>query len=129
MKKLNTNPPSPVEHNESAVSDSPAAGSQVPADDVVGSLDTSETAPVQQPAQPAAAEPSEPADEAFNQEEVRRLVEEAEHRGYIRGRNENIGELVDRRFGNEATSPADDDETIESYPSFLAHIRPSIWDN
>ena len=52
MKKLNTNPPSPVEHNESAVSDSPAAGSQVPADDVVGSLDTSETAPVQQPAQP-----------------------------------------------------------------------------
>lgn len=126
MKKLNTNPPSPVGHDESAVSDSPAAGSQVPADDVVGSLDTSETAPVQQP---AAAEPSEPADESFNPEEVRRLVEEAEHRGYIRGRNENIGELVDRRFGNEATSPADDDETIESYPSFLAHIRPSIWDN
>ena len=129
MKKLNTNPPSPVEHDGSAVSDSPAAGSQVPADDVVGSRDTSETAPVQQPAQPAAAEPSEPADEAFNQEEVRRLVEEAEHRGYIRGRNENIGELVDRRFGNETALPADDDETIESYPSFLAHIRPSIWDN
>lgn len=126
MKKLNTNPPSPVGHDESAVSDSPAAGSQASADDAACSLDTSETAPVQQTAQPAAAEP---ADESFNPEEVRRLVEEAEHRGYIRGRNENIGELVDRRFGNEATSPADDDETIESYPSFLAHIRPSIWDN
>ena len=65
--------------------------------------------------------------EISNSPELRRLIEEAEQRGYIRGRNEQIEQLV--------MQPLDDDPTLppaysdsDSCPSFLANIRPSIWD-
>lgn len=70
--------------------------------------------------------PSEISDLSDNPE-VRRLIEEAEQRGYIRGRNEQIEQVV--------MQPLDDDPTLppaysdsDSCPSFLANIRPSIWD-
>lgn len=72
------------------------------------------------------SEPSEISDLSDNPE-VRRLIEEAEQRGYIRGRNEQIEQVV--------MQPLDDDPTLppaysdsDSCPSFLANIRPSIWD-
>lgn len=58
--------------------------------------------------------------------EVRRLIEEAEQRGYIRGRNEQIEQLVMQPLDDPMLPP--DYTDSESCPSFLANIRPSIWD-
>lgn len=58
--------------------------------------------------------------------DMARLIEEAEQRGYLRGRNEKITETV--MPPDRMTAESDDDEDIEdSCPSFLAHIRPGFW--
>lgn len=58
--------------------------------------------------------------------EVRRLIEEAEQRGYIKGRNEQIDQVVMQPLDNPYQMPAYNDS--DSCPSFLANIRPSVWD-
>lgn len=58
--------------------------------------------------------------------DMARLIEEAEQRGYLRGRNEKITETV---MSPESIGPADDEDDAEnSCPSFLAHIRPGFWE-
>ena len=55
--------------------------------------------------------------------DLTRLLEEAEQRGYLRGRNEVISETVMQP--SELSAESDDED---SYPSFLAHIRPGFWE-
>lgn len=96
-----------------------------PADTSVEADPRPENASEQQPAStagPTSLPKADPADDP----EVRRLIDEAEQRGYLRGRNDNIDELISTRFA--ASSPFSDDDPIESCPSFLAHIRPGFWD-
>lgn len=62
--------------------------------------------------------------------DIARLIEEAEQRGYLRGRNEQIeAEIMspsDPYFGPPPAQPTDDDD--DSCPGFLAHLRPGFWD-
>lgn len=74
------------------------------------------------------------ADCTVSSEELARAVEEAEKRGYMRGRNEALGQAARRRSGiweqphredaldESPEADADDDLVI------LRRIRPSIWD-
>ncbi len=60
--------------------------------------------------------------------DMARLIEEAEQRGYLRGRNEKIAETIG--LPDEIADPKNDNEySEEPCPSFLAHIRPGFWDN
>lgn len=74
-----------------------------------------QTQPQNQTENQSQPEPSSPANA---EPDMAALIAEAEHRGYIRGRNEQIDQL------NLEASQSDDD----SCPSFLAHIRPCFWD-
>ena len=61
---------------------------------------------------------------------LERLLEEAEQRGYLRGRNERIEQEVMNPLA--APAPADDSgdgDDDETCPSFLAHLRPGFWDS
>lgn len=59
--------------------------------------------------------------------EVRKLIEEAEHRGYLRGRNENIEGFIAKNFDDEPFV-CDDDCISEPCPAFLSHVRPGFWE-
>lgn len=76
-------------------------------------------------------EPAEPTEDPAAQQ--RRLLEDAERRGYLKGRNEMINRMMDspqlfadlaRLSSPESPEPARDNPA----DSFLAHIRPRIWD-
>lgn len=66
-------------------------------------------------------------------EERRRLLEEAERRGYLRGRNEIISRMMDSpqlftdlsRFAEGNPAPKAHDDPADS---FLTRIRPRVWD-
>ncbi len=65
--------------------------------------------------------------ETVHSADVERLIAEAEERGYKRGRNENIAQLMEQ--------PASVDPELNGLPSggeaevlILANIRPSVWD-
>ena len=64
--------------------------------------------------------------------EVAAMVAEAEARGYLRGRNEVISQMMREPplFANQAMrerAPARSEESDAS-AEFLAHIRPQVWD-
>lgn len=75
---------------------------------------------------------SDTIDPSVDSATLRRLVAEAENRGYIRGRNENIESWLDASdpfvpsHGSDKASTTPDDD--DSCPEFLAHIRPGFWD-
>lgn len=56
--------------------------------------------------------------------DIGRMIREAEERGYLRGRNELIEETLMR-----PTTVPNQNDTAESCPTFLAHLRPGFWDN
>lgn len=64
--------------------------------------------------------------------DIDRLINEAEQRGYIRGRNERIeAEIMtpsDPYFGPSSIESVTEDDDDESCPGFLAHLRPGFWD-
>lgn len=58
--------------------------------------------------------------------EISRLIAEAEQRGYLRGRNEQIEATVMKQ--PDATCNPQRDSADDCYPGFLSHIRPDFWD-
>lgn len=72
--------------------------------------------PVTEPAAPA---PSSDAD-------LSRLIAEAEQRGYLRGRNEQIEATVMKQPDDLCAAPSAGQD--DCYPGFLSHIRPDFWD-
>lgn len=75
--------------------------------------------------------PSEPAsspDDSSRQvdlDSLETLLAEAESRGYKRGRNESISELMERPSDADPLLP---DMGPEPQVLILNHLRPSIWD-
>ncbi len=55
------------------------------------------------------------------------LIEEAEHRGYLRGRNEAIGQ-VKRRLAQWEVPRVPESDSTTSTPTILANLPTSIWD-
>jgi|GEM_PF-963733 len=78
-----------------------------------------------------AAEASSPADAAPTDEtRLQAMLAEAENRGYLRGRNESIEELMSRpgMLERNAAQRSADDADGGSEPMILSHCRVSIWD-
>lgn len=69
-------------------------------------------------------------DSRFESEEVRAMLAEAEQRGYMRGRNESIEQLMRQPGMMEPLAVAEEGATIpdDNPPQVLSRIRPSIWD-
>ena len=59
-------------------------------------------------------------------EEMKRLVNEAEERGYLRGRNEAVDVLMERPDHEAARMPEIQDE--EDPVMILRQMRRSVWD-
>ena len=79
-------------------------------------------------AAPAPTDNNVAAPTAYDEEKVRQLVEEAEKRGYLKGRNEQIEEWLKSPESNSPGQAFDVYSDDESCPEFLAHIRPGFWD-
>jgi|GEM_PF-1577926 hypothetical protein len=64
------------------------------------------------------------------QEEVDRLVAEAEARGYARGRNEVLaaGMHTSQLWENSCRTAMEEAQKPDPAMNFLSKIRPSIWD-
>lgn len=115
-------------------------------------VDTSSTAPIPTPPEPAASapepqataapvdstpesaqdapEPSVPAPDVVERQEVNRLVAEAEARGYLRGRNE-LAEISMNSPGlweNPRRTAMDRETDPDPACGFLSKIRPGVWD-
>ncbi|MDE6310022.1 MAG: hypothetical protein K2L93_06895 [Muribaculaceae bacterium] len=89
----------------------------------------------QQPApetEPVNTAPTEAADNNTSEPEepeldLDALIEEAEHRGYLRGRNEAIGQ-VKRRLAQWEVPRVAEPTPASSTPTILANLPTSIWD-
>lgn len=115
-------------------------------------VDTSSTAPIPTPPEPAAStpepqataapvdsspesaqdapEPAVPAPDVVERQEVNRLVAEAEARGYLRGRNE-LAEISMNSPGlweNPRRTAMDRETDPDPAYGFLSKIRPGVWD-
>lgn len=79
----------------------------------------------QQSEKPTTAPPPNPEDDP----RIKSLIDEAEQRGYMRGRNESIEELM-RRPGMMERMPEERsaDPSADSEPLILSNRRISIWD-
>lgn len=62
--------------------------------------------------------------------EVRRLIAEAEQRGYLRGLNERAEEMMRRPalLENTRLNRKDEDAGAEMTSTFLRGLRPGVWD-
>lgn len=74
-----------------------------------------------------------PVADSVSQDDLRLLIAEAEQRGYLRGRNEQIEELLmkpdDDLYGLPDGFDSDlDNLADDSCPGFLSHIRSDFWD-
>ena len=56
------------------------------------------------------------------------LIAEAEQRGYLRGRNESIEQLMQTPSGFESPIGVKTTDDTNGEPLILSNIRPSIWD-
>ena len=81
----------------------------------VNDSNTTEDAPVQQPT----PEPEQP--------DIDTLIREAEERGYLRGRNEQIALAMKQPAHWESPGRPEKAET-EPMPTILANMRRSVWD-
>lgn len=67
----------------------------------------------------------------ITEEELARAVEEAEQRGYLRGRNEAVSlAMQGDRLWEQPHAPEEPPTlgATESDAAFLRHIRPNVWD-
>lgn len=64
----------------------------------------------------------------YDATKVRQMIEEAEKRGYLRGRNEQIEAWLMTPESNAPGSSFDICNDDDSCPEFLSHIRPGFWD-
>lgn len=76
------------------------------------------------PVQDTEAETAENA--ALTPESVAKLIEEAEERGYLRGRNESVDALMERAVTSQPPNEAYDDE--DDPVMILKEMRRSVWD-
>lgn len=89
-------------------------------------VDTPEDPEEQPEQQPALADP-EP--KTYTSDDIDTLIAEAEQRGYLRGRNEQIDRLISTQrpmwqsSAHVSSLPADDTCVV-----ILDNVRPSIWD-
>lgn len=60
-------------------------------------------------------------------EEIERMVAEAEQRGYLRGRNEQIEQLMEAPTGYEPETLGEGGH-LKGEPMILGNLKPSIWD-
>lgn len=60
-------------------------------------------------------------------EEIEQMVAEAEQRGYLRGRNEQIEQLMEAPTGYE-TETLGEGAHLKGEPMILGNLKPSIWD-
>ena len=60
-------------------------------------------------------------------EEIEQMVAEAEQRGYLRGRNEQIEQLMEAPTGYE-TEALGEGGPLQGEPMILGNLKPSIWD-
>ncbi len=74
----------------------------------------------------ATAQQPEPA--APDNAELQRLLAEAEQRGYMRGRNEAIENLMQAPALFESTAAPTTDSTANPADGFLSGLRPGVWD-
>lgn len=71
--------------------------------------------------------PEEPSETESEKPDLEALLAEAERKGYLKGRNERIEELMrEPRMFQQLTEPKP--STPQTEESFLANMRPSIWD-
>lgn len=77
---------------------------------------------------PADETPIEPEASADPDMDLDALIEEAERRGYLRGRNEAIGQVKRRLAQWEVPRVAEPQQTTQSTPTILANLPTSIWD-
>lgn len=60
-------------------------------------------------------------------EEIEQMMAEAEQRGYLRGRNEQIEQLMEAPTGYETETPGEGGH-LQGEPMILGNLKPSIWD-
>lgn len=60
-------------------------------------------------------------------EEIEQMVAEAEQRGYLRGRNEQIEQLMEAPTGYEPETLGEGGH-LKGEPMILGNLKPSIWD-
>ncbi len=60
-------------------------------------------------------------------EEIEQMMAEAEQRGYLRGRNEQIEQLMEAPTGYE-TETLGEGGHLQGEPMILGNLKPSIWD-
>lgn len=85
--------------------------------------------------QPETSQPEEAETEAAPEEapaaptpeEIEQMVAEAEQRGYLRGRNEQIEQLMEAPTGYE-TETLGESGHLQGEPMILGSLKPSIWD-
>lgn len=61
-------------------------------------------------------------------EELAKLIEEAEQRGYLRGLNRNASELFNRPVVGDQAQTDDNDLFPEGEVLILKNLRRSVWD-
>ena len=64
----------------------------------------------------------------YDSAKMRKMIEDAEKRGYLRGRNEQIEAWLKTPESNAPDTSFDLCDDDDSCPAFLAHIRPGFWD-
>lgn len=110
---------------KNTATDTPAITSVAPVEN-----ETNVTAPADATDAQTAKAPDDYA--AVSQDDLCRLIAEAEQRGYLRGRNQQIEELImkpDDLYGLPDGFDSDlDNLADDSCPGFLSHIRSDFWD-
>lgn len=92
---------------------------------------TNPTEPLTESTEPTEPQPAEPQAAAVSQDEVARLVAEAEQRGYLRALNERARQQMDRPalFENPARRrQASVPEADNLVSAFLSRLPRGVWD-
>lgn len=76
-----------------------------------------------------AAQPEETDQSTPPPSDLEAMLAEAEHRGYLRGRNEQITLAMQAPALWHEGPAMQPDSDAEPQPAILANMRPSIWDN
>ena len=113
-----------------ALSCSPTAGI---ADEVLDGTEASSCSPASEAVDECAKDNQE--EPGSTDEEIAAMVAEAEQRGYLRGRNEIIGQMMREPslFSNPVRVRIDESaenrsDSADPARDFLTHIRPQVWD-
>lgn len=83
--------------------------------------ETTETVP-----EPAKTTADDEPEAVLTPNDIDRMVNEAEERGYLRGRNEAVEALMNRPARQKPTEPDDDDG--DDPVMILREMRRSVWD-